>query len=46
MERHFWEVDSVLDKLIEMFSYPFMVRAILVGTMVSLCSAFWELVLC
>lgn len=27
------------DKLIEMFSYPFMVRAILVGTMVSLCSA-------
>lgn len=32
-------MDSVLDKLIEMFSYPFMVRAILVGTMVSLCSA-------
>ena len=29
----------MLDKLIEMFSYPFMVRAILVGTMVSLCSA-------
>ena len=29
----------MLDKLIEMFSYPFMVRAILVGTMVSLFSA-------
>lgn len=27
------------EKLIEMFSYPFMVRAILVGSMVSLCSA-------
>ena len=29
----------MLDKLSERFSYPFMVRAILVGTMVSLCSA-------
>lgn len=29
----------MFDKLIEMFSYPFMVRAVLVGTMVSLCSA-------
>ncbi|GAA0798275.1 metal ABC transporter permease [Clostridium sp. AF19-22AC] len=27
------------EKLIEMFSYPFMVRAILVGSLVSLCSA-------
>lgn len=27
------------EKLIEMFSYPFMVRAVLVGTLVSLCSA-------
>ena len=29
----------MFDKMIEMFSYPFMVRAVLVGTMVSLCSA-------
>lgn len=29
----------MLDKFIEMFSYPFMVRAVLVGTLVSLCSA-------
>lgn len=29
----------MLDKLMEMFSYPFMVRAVLVGMMVSLCSA-------
>lgn len=29
----------MVEKLIEMFSYPFMVRAILVGTMVALCSA-------
>lgn len=27
------------EKLIEMFSYPFMVRAVLVGSLVSLCSA-------
>lgn len=27
------------EKLVEMFSYPFMVRAILVGSLVSLCSA-------
>ena len=26
-------------KIIEMFSYPFMVRAILAGSLVSLCSA-------
>ncbi|WP_334137363.1 metal ABC transporter permease [Muricomes intestini] len=29
----------MFEKLIEMFSYPFMVRAILVGVMVALCSA-------
>lgn len=29
----------MIEKLIEMFSYPFMVRAILVGSLVSLCSA-------
>lgn len=29
----------MFEKLIEMFSYPFMVRAILVGVMVSLCAA-------
>ena len=29
----------MLDLLKEMFSYPFMVRAILVGTIVALCSS-------
>lgn len=29
----------MLEKLVEMFSYPFMIRAVLVGAMVSLCSA-------
>ena len=32
-------VFPMLDLLKEMFSYPFMVRAILVGTIVALCSS-------
>jgi ABC-type Mn2+/Zn2+ transport system ATPase subunit/ABC-type Mn2+/Zn2+ transport system permease subunit len=37
--RDFWEVREMLDTFMEMMSYPFMVRAFLVGSLVALCSA-------
>ena len=36
--KHFWEVCK-MEMIIEMFSYPFMVRAFTVGALVALCSA-------
>jgi zinc transport system permease protein len=35
----FWEVSGMLDTLLEMFSYTFLVRAVVVGLLVSLCAA-------
>ena len=36
---NFWEVRWMFDTVAEMLSYPFMVRAFLVGSLVALCSA-------
>jgi zinc transport system permease protein len=38
-EPDFWEVSKMLDVLMEMFSYTFLVRAVIVGLLVSLCAA-------
>lgn len=38
-EDHLWEVETVSETLFEMLSYPFMVRAFVVGILVALCSA-------
>ncbi len=34
-----WEVGRMIDILAEMFSYAFLVRAVIVGLLVSLCAA-------
>ena len=38
-ERNSSEVKSMIDTIVEMFSYPFMVRAFAVGSLVALCAA-------
>ncbi len=38
-ENPLWEVQTVLDAIFEMLSYPFMQRALAVGILVSLCAA-------
>ena len=38
-DGHFWEVAQMTETLLEMLSYPFMVRAFVVGILVALCSA-------
>jgi ABC-type Mn2+/Zn2+ transport system permease subunit len=37
--KNFWEVWRMLEYIVEMFSYPFMQRAFLVGILVSLCAS-------
>lgn len=39
LEGAFWEVRKMLNTLVEMFSYTFLVRAVVVGLLVSLCAA-------